>query len=63
MAKHNSKFVIFKSEADGKHYFHLLAGNGKVILGSEGYDEVGGAKKGVSVIKKIVADATTEIKK
>lgn len=31
------KFILFTG-SDGQYYFNLLAGNGKVILSSEGYE-------------------------
>ncbi len=36
---------------DGKHYFHLLAGNGEKVLASEGYSTAAAAAEGVRSVK------------
>jgi len=46
------KFEIFKSEKNEKIYFHLKAGNGQVILQSQGYADKSGAKNGIESVKK-----------
>ncbi len=45
-----AKFEI-KSGNDGKTYFNLKAGNGEVILSSQGYASLDGAKNGVQSVK------------
>ena len=45
------KFEIFKSEKNGKFYFNLKAGNGQVILSSQGYANKAGAKNGISSVQ------------
>ena len=46
------KFEIFKSEKNGKFYFNLKAGNGQVILSSQGYANKTGAKNGIASVQK-----------
>lgn len=36
--------------ADAQHYFHLIAGNGEVVLQSEGYASLDGAKNGMASV-------------
>ncbi len=46
------KFEIFKnSSASQPYYFHLKASNGEIILNSEMYTDLGGAKNGISSVK------------
>ena len=40
----NPKFEIFQSEKNKQHYFRLKAGNGEIILASEGYVSKQGAE-------------------
>lgn len=37
--------------ADGKYYFHLLAGNGEKVLASQGYASLSSAKGGIDSVK------------
>ncbi len=46
------KFELFKSDKDKKFYFNLKAGNGQVILASQGYSNKTGAKNGISSVQK-----------
>jgi len=46
------KFELFKSEKDKKFYFNLKAGNGQVILASQGYTNKAGAKNGIASVQK-----------
>lgn len=46
----NAKFDTFQGQ-DGKHYFNLRAGNGQVVLQSQGYASSSGAKKGIESVK------------
>lgn len=50
-----AKFEIKKS-ANGQFFFHLKAGNGEVILSSQQYKEIAGAKTGVDSVKANAAD-------
>ncbi len=47
----NGKFEIFKSVANSNYYFRLKAGNGEIILGSEGYTTKANCKGGISSVK------------
>ncbi|MFC6009935.1 YegP family protein [Nocardia lasii] len=44
------KFEVFKDKA-GKFHFHLKAGNGEIVLESQGYESKEGAKKGIASIQ------------
>jgi uncharacterized protein len=50
------KFTIFSGKG-GKTYFNLKAGNGEVILASQGYVDKSGARNGVESVKTNAADA------
>lgn len=52
----SGKFVVFTGK-NGKHYFHLKAGNGQVILSSQGYADTGGAHNGIASVRTHAADA------
>lgn len=52
----SGKFETFLG-ADGKTYFHLLAGNGEKVLASEGYSTAGAALAGIASVKENAADA------
>jgi uncharacterized protein len=43
------RFEIFKGE-DGKTYFRLRAGNGEIMLGSQGYTTKASAQKGIASV-------------
>jgi len=45
------KFVIGK-RSNGDFQFNLKAGNGQVILASQGYADKGGCKNGIESVKK-----------
>lgn len=45
------KFVITK-RSNGDFQFNLKAGNGQVILASQGYADKGGCKNGIESVKK-----------
>jgi len=45
-----AKFETFEG-VDGQTHFHLVAGNGQLVLQSEAYTSVAGAQKGVASIK------------
>ena len=46
-----AKFVITKGK-DNKFYFNLKAGNGEVILSSQGYKDKSGCLNGIESVKK-----------
>jgi uncharacterized protein YegP (UPF0339 family) len=50
------KFTIFSGKG-GKTYFNLKAGNGEIILASQGYVDKSGARNGVDSVKTNAADA------
>lgn len=50
------KFELFKSEKDKKFYFNLKAGNGQIILASQGYANKPGAKNGIASVQKNCMD-------
>ena len=45
-----SKFVVSKGK-DGKDYFVLKAGNGEVILQSQGYKSASGCENGIESVR------------
>ncbi|WP_395373176.1 YegP family protein [Marinicella sp. W31] len=49
------KFVISKG-ADGKDYFTLRAGNGEVILQSQGYKSASGCENGIESVRTHAQD-------
>ncbi|MGH8062870.1 MAG: YegP family protein [Pseudoxanthomonas sp.] len=51
----SGKFVISKRN-NGDFQFNLKAGNGQVILASQGYADKAGAKNGVESVRKNSAD-------
>ncbi|KAA3638668.1 MAG: DUF1508 domain-containing protein [Bacteroidetes bacterium] len=50
------KFEVFQSENDQKYYFRLKAGNGQVILSSQGYASKAGCMNGIDSVKNNAAD-------
>merc|ERR1712046_150117 len=46
------KFELFKSEKNHKYYFRLNAGNGEIILQSEGYKAKAGCENGIKSVRK-----------
>jgi uncharacterized protein len=50
-----AKFEL-KKAGNGQIYFNLKAGNGEVILTSEQYKELAGAKNGIESVKANAAD-------
>lgn len=49
------KFVISK-RSNGEFQFNLLAGNGQVILSSEGYSAKAGCENGIDSVRKNAQD-------
>ena len=49
------KFVISK-RSNGEFQFNLKAGNGQVILASQGYSDKAGTKNGIESVRKNGAD-------
>lgn len=50
-----AKFEIYTAK-NGEFYFRLKAGNGQVILSSEGYKQKSSAENGVESVKKNATD-------
>ena len=50
------KFEVYKDKA-GEHRFRLKAGNGEVILTSEGYKEKSGCANGIESVRKNASNA------
>ena len=53
------KFVISK-RSNGDFQFNLKAGNGQVILASQGYADKAGCKNGIESVKKNAPDAVLQ---
>ncbi|HRP58460.1 YegP family protein [Agriterribacter sp.] len=51
------KFVT-KTGNNGQYYFNLVAGNGQVILSSEGYTTTAARQNGIDSVKKNAGDDT-----
>ena len=51
-----TRFQVFRG-LDQKYYFHLRAGNGEIVLQSQGYSSRAGANGGVSSVQQNGADA------
>jgi uncharacterized protein len=49
-AVRTARFETFTGR-DGKTYFHLLAGNGQLVLKSQGYASAAGAQNGIDTVK------------
>lgn len=47
----NPKFTLFKGN-DRQYYFRLRAGNGEIILSSEGYKTNAGCRTGIASVKE-----------
>ena len=56
------KFTVSVGK-NGKHYFALKAGNGEVILQSQGYASKESCAKGIESVRKNAADASRFEKK
>merc|ERR1712039_723987 len=50
-ARRLGKFELFKSDKNGEFYFRLKAGNGEIILASEGYKAKAGAQNGIESVR------------
>ena len=50
------KFEVYKDKA-GKHRFRLKAGNGEIILASQGYASKSGCQNGIASVQKNCKDA------
>ena len=48
----NPRFQLFKSPKNNQYYFRLRAGNGEIILGSEGYYGEQSCRDGIASVKK-----------
>ncbi|QEE25850.1 DUF1508 domain-containing protein [Rhodanobacter glycinis] len=58
----SGKFTLFTGK-NGEIYFNLKAGNGEIILKSEGYRDKGGAQNGIESVRKNAVDASRFEKK
>lgn len=47
-----AKFVLFQSTKNDEYYFHLKAGNGEIILDSEGYTTKASCLNGIASVKE-----------
>ncbi len=47
----NPKFQLFQSTKNGQFYFHLISGNGEIILSGEGYTSKQSCLNGISSVK------------
>ena len=56
------RFETFKGR-DGRHYFHLRAGNGERVLSSQGYSSAAAAAKGVASVQSNGADESSYLKR
>ena len=43
----SGQYELFRSDFNSQYYFRLRAGNGEIILQSEGYQNKGGAENGI----------------
>lgn len=50
------KFEVFESPKDNKYYFRLKAGNGQVILTSQGYASKASCENGIKSVKTNCGD-------
>jgi uncharacterized protein YegP (UPF0339 family) len=50
------KFTVFIAK-NGETYFNLKAGNGEIILRSQGYKDKAGALNGIASVRKHASDA------
>merc|ERR1712046_402393 len=51
-ARRLGKFELFRSEKNDQYYFRLKAGNGEIILQSEGYKAKAGAENGIKSVRE-----------
>merc|ERR1712048_733531 len=51
-ARRLGKFELFQSEKNEEFYFRLKAGNGEIILASEGYKSKSGAENGIRSVRE-----------
>ena len=50
------KFEVYQSDKDNKYYFNLKAGNGQVILTSQGYSGKSGCENGIDSVRENCGD-------
>lgn len=58
-APYDSRYTIFQGSND-QYYFNLKAGNGEIILRSEGYVSKQGAENGKEAVKRYAPSAELE---
>ena len=56
-------YELFQSEKTQKFHFRLKAGNGEIILQSQGYQDKGGAENGIASVSKNGGDESNFEKK
>ena len=56
-------FELFQSEKTQKFHFRLKAGNGEIIMQSQGYKDKGGAENGIASVAKNGTDESKFEKK
>lgn len=56
-ARREAKFETFRGH-EGDHYFRVRAGNGEIVLASEGYERIAGAENGIASVKENGVDAS-----
>lgn len=49
-------FRVFKSNKDGKYYWHLVSKNSQIVAQSEGYNQMPHAIKGVKAVIKCASE-------
>ncbi|MFO0664122.1 MAG: YegP family protein [Polyangiaceae bacterium] len=50
-APRSARYELFQSYQDGQYYFHLRAGNGAIVLQSEGYTTKQNAQNGIEAVR------------
>lgn len=61
-AERRARIETFKG-VDNKHYFHLVAANGEIVLQSEAYERTSGAQNGIrSVLENGVREGAFELR-
>lgn len=47
----SARYELYRSERNSQYYFRLKAGNGEIILQSEGYHNKAGAENGIQSVR------------
>lgn len=59
--RNKPKFEVFRSDKDNKWYWRLVAGNGKTIAQSEGYNRMRAALAGAELVKGAAAKSKVKV--